>query len=255
MIRRAGELRIPFTTGILIGIGETLRERVEALLALRELHEAYGHIQEIIVQNFRAKPNTPMAAAGEPGLIELMSACATARLVMGPRMSIQAPPNLSADYGPLLLSGINDWGGVSPLTPDFVNPEAPWPDIDALASLCADAGYALRERLTIYPEYPGRRRLPRPRAARPRAGDGRRRRPRARRIAPADRGGGGMSVTFCRTIASGDPGPGPGARGARAHRRGRRRGPRGRAPAGRGRGGRQPGDRLGGGARGGDGAP
>jgi FO synthase len=153
MIRRTGELRIPFTTGILIGIGETLRERVEALLALRELHEAYGHIQEIIVQNFRAKPNTPMAGAGEPGLIELMSACATARLVMGPQMSIQAPPNLSADYGPLLLSGINDWGGVSPLTPDFVNPEAPWPDIDALGSLCADAGYALRERLTVYPEF------------------------------------------------------------------------------------------------------
>ena len=153
MIRRAGELRIPFTTGILIGIGETLRERVEALLALRELHESYGHIQEIIVQNFRAKPNTPMAGAGEPGLIELMSACATARLVMGPQMSIQAPPNLSADYGPLLLSGINDWGGVSPLTPDFVNPEAPWPDIDGLEALCADAGYALRERLTIYPEF------------------------------------------------------------------------------------------------------
>ena len=153
MIRRAGELRIPFTTGILIGIGETLVERVEALLALRALHEAHGHIQEIIVQNFRAKPNTPMAAAGEPGLVELMSACATARLIMGPTMSIQAPPNLSADYGPLLLSGINDWGGVSPLTPDFVNPEAPWPDIDALASLCADAGYPLRERLTIYPEY------------------------------------------------------------------------------------------------------
>ena len=153
MIRRAGELRIPFTTGILIGIGETLRERVEALLALRALHESYGHIQEIIVQNFRAKPNTPMAGAGEPGLIELMSACATARLVMGPAMSIQAPPNLSADYGPLLLSGINDWGGVSPLTPDFVNPEAPWPDIDGLRRLCADAGYALRERLTIYPQF------------------------------------------------------------------------------------------------------
>ena len=94
-----------------------------------------------------------MAAAGEPGLVELMSACAIARLVMGPAMSIQAPPNLSADYGPLLLSGINDWGGISPLTPDFVNPEAPWPDIDGLERLCADAGYALRERLTIYPEY------------------------------------------------------------------------------------------------------
>ena len=153
MIRRAGELRIPFTSGILIGIGETERERVEALLALRDLHDSYGHIQEVIVQNFRAKPNTPMAAAGEPGLVELMSTCAIARLVMGPVMSIQAPPNLSADYGPLLLSGINDWGGVSPLTPDFVNPEAPWPDIEGLRSLCADAGYTLRERLTIYPEY------------------------------------------------------------------------------------------------------
>src|SRR5690606_27469417 len=106
-----------------------------------------------IVQNFRAKPDTPMAEAGEPGLVELMSACAIARLVMGPQMSIQAPPNLSADYGPLLLAGINDWGGVSPLTPDFVNPEAPWPQIDRLERLCADAGYALRERLTVYPEY------------------------------------------------------------------------------------------------------
>jgi FO synthase len=117
MIRRAGELRIPFTSGILIGIGETARERVEALLALRDLHEAHGHIQEVIVQNFRAKPDTPMAASGEPGLAELMTACALARLVMGPRMSIQAPPNLSADYGPLLLAGINDWGGVSPSPP------------------------------------------------------------------------------------------------------------------------------------------
>jgi FO synthase len=153
MIRRAGRLRIPFTSGILIGIGETVRERVEALLALRALHEEYGHIQEVIVQNFRAKPDTPMAAAGEPGLVELMTACATARLVMGPAMSIQAPPNLSADYGPLLLSGINDWGGVSPLTPDFVNPEAPWPDIAGLARLGEETGYALRERLTIYPEY------------------------------------------------------------------------------------------------------
>jgi FO synthase len=153
MIRRAGELRIPFTSGILIGIGETARERVEALLALRALHEAHGHIQEVIVQNFRAKPGTPMAAAGEPGLAELMTACALARLVMGPAMSIQAPPNLSADYGPLLLAGINDWGGVSPLTPDFVNPEAPWPDIARLAELSAEAGYDLRERLTIYPEY------------------------------------------------------------------------------------------------------
>jgi FO synthase len=153
MIARCGELSIPFTTGILIGIGETVRERIEALLAIRELHERHGHIQEVIVQNFRAKPNTPMAAAGEPGLVELMSTCAIARLILGPEMSIQAPPNLTADYGPLLLAGINDWGGVSPLTPDFVNPEAPWPDLDRLAELCADAGYSLRERLTVYPEY------------------------------------------------------------------------------------------------------
>lgn len=152
-IRKAGELQIPFTSGILIGIGETAAERVEAILALRALHERHGHIQEVIVQNFRAKEDTPMAAAGEPGLIELMTACAITRLIMGPQMSIQAPPNLSADYGPLLLAGINDWGGISPLTPDFINPEAPWPNIAGLAQLCEEAGYALRERLTIYGRY------------------------------------------------------------------------------------------------------
>jgi FO synthase len=153
MIRKAGLLQIPFTSGILIGIGETAGERIEALLELRALHEEFGHIQEIIVQNFRAKPDTPMGDAGEPGLIDLMSACAVARLVMGPEMNIQAPPNLSADYGPLLVSGINDWGGISPVTPDFINPEAPWPELGHLAQLCAEAGYELRERLTIYPEY------------------------------------------------------------------------------------------------------
>jgi FO synthase len=153
MIRKAGELGIAFTSGILIGIGETPVERVEALLALRDLHERHGHIQEVIVQNFRAKPDTPMGDAGEPGLIDLMTSCAIARIVMGPEMSVQAPPNLSADYGPLLLSGINDWGGISPLTPDFINPEAPWPNLGRLADLCAQAGYELRERLTIYPEY------------------------------------------------------------------------------------------------------
>jgi FO synthase len=153
MIRKAGELGIAFTSGILIGIGESPRERVEALLRLRELHERHGHLQEIIVQNFRAKPDTPMGAAGEPGLVELMSACAVARLVFGPEMNIQAPPNLSADYGPLLMAGINDWGGISPLTPDFINPEAPWPNLERLAALSAEAGYELRERLTIYPEY------------------------------------------------------------------------------------------------------
>ena len=153
MIRKAGQLAIPFTSGILIGIGETTRERVDALLALRDLHDEFGHIQEVIVQNFRAKPDTPMGDAGEPGLIDLMSACAITRLVFGPAMNIQAPPNLSADYGPLLVSGINDWGGISPLTPDYINPEAPWPELGRLAQLCAEAGYELRKRLTIYPEY------------------------------------------------------------------------------------------------------
>jgi FO synthase len=153
MIRKAGLLQIPFTTGILIGIGETAAERIEALLAIRALHDEFGHIQEVIVQNFRAKPDTPMGDAGEPGLIDLMSACAIARVVLGPDMNIQAPPNLSADYGPLLVSGINDWGGISPVTPDFINPEAPWPELGHLAQLCHEAGYELRERLTIYPEY------------------------------------------------------------------------------------------------------
>jgi FO synthase len=152
MIRKAGELGIAFTSGILIGIGETRRERVEALLALRALHERHGHLQEVIVQNFRAKPDTPMAGAGEPGLAELMTACAIARLVLGPEMNVQAPPNLSADDGPLLRAGINDWGGISPLTPDFINPEAPWPNLRRLAELSAEAGHPLRERLTIYLE-------------------------------------------------------------------------------------------------------
>lgn len=153
MIRKAGELGIPFTSGILIGIGETAEERIDAILALRDLHETHGHIQEVIVQNFRAKEDTPMGEAGEPGLIELMTTCAIARLILGPHMNIQAPPNLSADYGPLLLAGINDWGGISPLTPDFINPEAPWPNLDQLGQLCTEAGYELRERLTVYPEY------------------------------------------------------------------------------------------------------
>ncbi len=153
MIRRAGMLRIPFTTGILIGLGETEGERVDALLAIRDLHDEYGHIQEIIVQNFRAKAETPMADADEPGLIDLMTTCAIARLVMGPDMNLQAPPNLSADYGPLLLTGINDWGGVSPLTPDFINPERRWPDLGLMAGMCHESGYPLLERLTVYPEY------------------------------------------------------------------------------------------------------
>lgn len=150
----AGEARIPFTTGILIGIGETRRERVESLLAIREIHERHGHIQEIIVQNFRAKPDTRMAAAPEPGLDELLWTIAVTRILFGPEMSVQAPPNLSPGALPrIVAAGINDWGGVSPLTPDFVNPEAPWPHLEELARETALAGKHLHERLTIYPAY------------------------------------------------------------------------------------------------------
>ena len=140
-LRLAGELAIPFTSGILIGIGETREERIDALLAIRELHERYGHIQEVIVQNFRAKPGTKMVDAPEPSLEELLWTAAAARLVLGPEMNIQAPPNLSYDDFPRLLeAGINDWGGVSPVTIDHVNPEAPWPEIERLRG--CDAGRA-----------------------------------------------------------------------------------------------------------------
>ena len=150
----AGEARIPFTTGILIGIGETRRERIESLLAIRAIHAEYGHIQEIIVQNFRAKPETKMAEAPEPDLDELLWTIAMARLIFGPAMSVQAPPNLSPGVLPqIVAAGINDWGGVSPLTPDFVNPEAPWPHLDELARETALAGRHLQERLTVYPAY------------------------------------------------------------------------------------------------------
>ena len=153
-IRLAGELRIPFTTGILIGIGETREERIEALLAIRELHERYGHIQEVIVQNFRAKPQTKMAGAPEPSLEEELWWTAAARLVLGAEMNIQAPPNLSYDDFPRLLdAGINDWGGVSPVTIDHVNPEAPWPEIERLETATCAAGLELAARLPVYPEY------------------------------------------------------------------------------------------------------
>lgn len=153
-LRRAGEARVPFTTGILIGIGETRRERIESLLAIRELHHRYGHIQEIIIQNFRAKAGTRMAEAPEPDLEELLWTIAVARIIFGPEMNIQAPPNLSPGVLPKLLSaGINDWGGVSPVTPDFVNPEAPWPQVEKLARESALAGKYLQQRLTIYPEF------------------------------------------------------------------------------------------------------
>jgi FO synthase len=150
----AGRAQVPFTSGILIGIGETRTERIESLLALRHTHEQYGHIQEIIVQNFRAKPNTLMSSAPEPDLNELLWTIAVARLIFGPQMNIQAPPNLSPGVLPqIVAAGINDWGGVSPLTPDFVNPEAPWPHLDKLARETAAAGKFLEQRLTVYPSY------------------------------------------------------------------------------------------------------
>jgi FO synthase len=150
----AGEAAIPFTTGILIGIGETRAERIDSLLAIRDLHERYGHIQEIIVQNFRAKPGTKMAQAPEPSLEELLWTLSVARLLFGPDMNIQVPPNLSPGaLVPLVGAGINDWGGVSPVTPDYVNPEAPWPHLEVLARETEQAGKVLVERLTIYPSY------------------------------------------------------------------------------------------------------
>jgi FO synthase len=153
-LRLAGELGIPFTSGILIGIGETRRERIEALLAIRELHERYGHIQEVIVQNFRAKPGTLMADRDEPSLDELLWTAAAARLLLGADMNVQCPPNLSYDDFPRLLeAGINDWGGVSPVTIDHVNPEAPWPEVERLAAATRAAGLELAPRLPVYPEY------------------------------------------------------------------------------------------------------
>jgi FO synthase len=153
-IEDAGRLAIPFTTGILVGIGETHEERALSLLAIRDAHRRHRHIQEVIVQNFRTKPRTGMHAHPEPSFEELCAAVATARVVMGPHMNVQAPPNLSdPDYPRLLDAGINDWGGVSPVTPDHVNPEAPWPALDALAERTRDRGMQLRERLCVYPEY------------------------------------------------------------------------------------------------------
>jgi FO synthase len=154
MIETAGRERIPFTTGILIGIGETRLERLQSLLALRDLNARYGHLQEIIIQNFRAKPGTRMANAVEPTLEDLLWTTAVARLILGPTMNLQVPPNLSFEaFGRLASAGINDWGGVSPITPDHVNPEAPWPHLEHLARVSAEAGLTLTERLAVYPEY------------------------------------------------------------------------------------------------------
>ena len=154
VLEDAGRVGVAFTTGILIGIGETLLERADSLFAIRRVAREYGHIQEVIVQNFRAKPDTAMRGMPDAELHDLAATVAVARLVLGPKARLQAPPNLiDAEYGLLLRAGIDDWGGVSPVTPDHVNPERPWPAIDELARRSADSGFVLRERLTIYPEY------------------------------------------------------------------------------------------------------
>jgi len=150
----AGQLRVPFTTGILIGIGESRWDRIESLLAIAGLHAKYGHVQEVIIQNFRAKPDTAMGNAPDAETDEFLWTVAVARLILGTDANLQVPPNLSAkDYQIYLGAGINDWGGVSPLTPDFVNPEAPWPALTDLKKKTEAAGFKLRPRLPVYPEY------------------------------------------------------------------------------------------------------
>src|ERR1700738_4158587 len=152
-IEEAGKLSMAFTTGILIGIGETFEERIDSLFAIRALHEKYGHIQEVIVQNFRAKPDIPMAHHPEPSLEDMLRTIAIARLILGSQMNLQAPPNLSyADFPRLLDAGINDWGGISPVTKDFINPEAAWPQIAKLRAETEARRFTLRERLALYPE-------------------------------------------------------------------------------------------------------
>jgi 7,8-didemethyl-8-hydroxy-5-deazariboflavin synthase CofG subunit len=152
-IEQAGRLDIAFTTGILIGIGETWEDRVDSLMAIRERHLAYGHIQEVIIQNFRAKPGTAMEGFQEPDLDDMKRTIAVARLILPHDISIQAPPNLEVDYGSYISAGINDWGGISPLTKDFINPERAWPQIDSVARACEGLGYGLSERLTIYSRF------------------------------------------------------------------------------------------------------
>ncbi|MGH2729853.1 MAG: 5-amino-6-(D-ribitylamino)uracil--L-tyrosine 4-hydroxyphenyl transferase CofH [Actinomycetota bacterium] len=153
-LEAAGRARVPFTTGILLGIGETFEERIDALLAIRASHERHGHVQEVIVQNFRAKPGTLMADHAEPSVEEMRLAIALARLILGPDVGVQAPPNLTpTEYGTYLEAGLSDWGGVSPVTPDHVNPEAPWPKLDELERVTQERGFMLLERLAVYPSY------------------------------------------------------------------------------------------------------
>jgi FO synthase len=153
-LETAGECNVPFTTGILIGIGETLEERVDSLFAIRDIHERFGHIQEVIVQNFRAKADTRFALWPEPEPMELMRTAALARIIFGNGVDVQIPPNLTPDhYGSLLRCGINDWGGISPVTLDHINPERAWPEVRRLKQVTEQAGFELRERLSVYPEH------------------------------------------------------------------------------------------------------
>lgn len=152
-IAEAGKRKVPFTTGLLIGIGESLEDRVDSLFAIRDLHERYGHIQEVIIQNFRAKPTIPMRHWPEPSQDDMLRTIAVARLIL-PNVNLQAPPNLSGQsYQDLLDAGINDWGGISPLTPDFINPERPWPHLEQLQLRTEAKGFTLRQRLPVYPEF------------------------------------------------------------------------------------------------------
>lgn len=152
-LERAGQRQVPFTTGLLIGIGETFQERVDALHAINDAHARHGHIQEVIIQNFQRKPDIAMADHPEPSLADMLRTIATARIILAPEIGLQAPPNLSARHIAYLQAGINDWGGISPVTIDFINPQHEWPEIDALSRSSAEAGFELRERLTVYPRY------------------------------------------------------------------------------------------------------
>ncbi|MEM6463262.1 MAG: 7,8-didemethyl-8-hydroxy-5-deazariboflavin synthase CofG [Pseudomonadota bacterium] len=152
-LERAGLRKVPFTTGLLIGIGETWEERIEALYAIEAAHRKHGHIQEVIIQNFQRKPDIAMADHPEPSLEDMLRTIAAARIILSPEISLQAPPNLSQRHIDYLRAGINDWGGISPVTIDFINPQHAWPEIETLSQNCSMAGYRLQERLTVYPRF------------------------------------------------------------------------------------------------------
>ena len=240
VLEDAGRLSIPFTTGLLVGIGETLVERAETIFELRRIAKLYGSIQEVIVQNFRAKPDTAMRHADDLGLDEYRAAIAVSRIVLGPTMRIQAPPNLVdlAECTALLAAGVDDWGGVSPLTPDHVNPERPWPSIERLRAVTAEAGFELAPRLTVHPApRAAAHAVGRPAPGRPprRARAARRARPRRRTtrraaVAGARRGSRGHAAAPTCTRPST---PGPHARSPRRLRQRLRRLGRGRRGHGR----------------------